>query len=218
MLIKPSHSHAELVNLGARWAKRQGFPVITTEIRAAGSREQPDVLAFRGQCSLLIEAKASRGDFLADFKKPERLAPDGGLGVYRLYLCPEGLIGLDDLPPKWGLLWARGQRVEPIKIPTGNIWPDYSTASRYPDNWAKFAHSPDYHAERAVMYSIARRHSLSRSEALYEAQIAELRTSAARLARRADALAEEIRILKLPAATSDLQPSQVAIPRQIKRK
>lgn len=218
MLIKPSHSHAELVNLGARWAKRQGFPVITTEIRAAGSREQPDVLAFRGQCSLLIEAKASRGDFLADFKKPERLAPDGGLGVYRLYLCPEGLIGLDDLPPKWGLLWARGQRVEPIKIPTGNIWPGYPIASRYPDNWGRFAHAPDYSAERAVMYSIARRRSLSRSEALYEAQIAELRTSAARLARRADALAEENRTLKLAAATSDLQPSQTAIARHINRK
>lgn len=215
--MKSGHTHADLVDLGARWAKRQGFPVVTTEIRAAGSREEPDVLAFRGQCSLLIEAKTSRGDFLADFKKPERIAAQGGLGVYRLYLCPAELLGLDDIPPKWGLLWARGQRIEQIRMPKGNIWPGYSEASRYPDTWGLFAHAPDHTAERAVMYSIARRRALSRSETKYETQIAQLWTAAAKLARRTDALAEENRMLKLAAAAASFQPGQTAIPRQIER-
>lgn len=208
------YTHANLVDLGARWVKRQGFPVVATEFRATGSREQPDVLAFRGQCSLLIEAKTSRSDFLADFKKPERISVHGGLGVYRLYLCPAELLGLHDIPPKWGLLWARGQRIEAIRMPPGNVWPGYAEASRYPDTWGSFAHVPDSAAERAIMYSIARRCALSRSDEKYEAQIAQLQTAAAKLSRQANALAEENRLLKLALATTGLPPDEPAIPRR----
>lgn len=140
-----------------------------------GSREQPDILAFRSQCSLLVEAKTSRDDFLADRRKPERIEPDRGLGVYRFYLCPEGLLAPADVPPKWGLLWAKGQRITSVKVPPGNIWPSYTAARRYPDTWGAFAHVANSGAELAVMYAIARRRRLSRSEAHYETQIAQLR-------------------------------------------
>lgn len=208
-------SHSDLVGLGARWAKRQGFPVVTTEIRANGSREEPDVLAFRGHCSLLIEAKTSRADFLADFKKPERNSDVGtGLGVYRLYLCPAELLAVQDIPQKWGLLWARGKRIEAVKMPLGNLWPDHISAQRYPGNWALFAHVPDHNAERAVMYSVARRRALTPTEERYEAQLRQLRADQARVARRADALAEENRLLRLAMATAGNQATEVALPRR----
>lgn len=213
--MESRHSHSDLVGLGARWARRQGFPVVTTEIRANGSREEPDVLAFRGKCSLLIEAKTSRADFFADFKKPERQSDAGsGLGVYRLYLCPAELLTIGDIPPKWGLLWARGRRIEAIKVPLGNTWPDHRTAQHYPNNWALYAHVPDQSAERAIMYSVARRRALTPTEQQYGAQLRQIRADRARLARRADALAEENRILRLAIATAGLPATERALPRR----
>ncbi|WP_288357089.1 hypothetical protein [uncultured Pseudomonas sp.] len=147
--------HARLVALGAAWLRRQGFPIVATELRCFGSREQPDVLGFRSHCSTLIEVKTSRGDFLADRKKPERAAR--GLGLYRFYLCPEGLLQVADLPPGWGLLVAIGSRVTEIVRPRGNLWPPAGQAAG--TEWEAFQHQPDMAAERQALFSIARRAS-----------------------------------------------------------
>jgi hypothetical protein len=61
--------------------------------------------------STLIECKASRSDFLSDKKKPFRQNPEFAMGRYRFFLCPWELIRVDELPGKWGLLWARNGRV-----------------------------------------------------------------------------------------------------------
>lgn len=146
--------HDELVRLGSRWVKRQGFPVIATEISAVGSREQPDIIGFRSTASVVVEVKVSRADFLADARKPER-APGGmGLGLYRFYLCPEGLLRAEDMPAGWGLLYARGRGVVEIKRPTGNTWPP---AGRAHGDWEAFQHPACHVKERAVLFSIARR-------------------------------------------------------------
>lgn len=152
----PSPEHDHLTLLGAKWLKKQGFAVVATEITAVGSREQPDVVGFRSTCSAIIEAKVSRSDFLADAKKPERGVEGAGLGVYRFYICPPGLIGMDELPAKWGLLYAgaSGRTVQEIHRPQGNIWP---SPGRAPGNWGEFQHTPDLVMERAVLFSIARR-------------------------------------------------------------
>lgn len=150
----PSPEHDQLTRLGAKWLKRQGFGVIATEITAAGSREQPDVIGFRSQCSAIIEVKVSRADFLADFKKPERNIEGKGLGVYRFYLCPEGVIQPSDLPPKWGLLHARGRAVLEINRPMGNVWPAHGAAI---GNWSDYQHEPCMPKERAILFSIAGR-------------------------------------------------------------
>ncbi len=92
--------HKLLVRLGERWLKRQGFAVVASELVTSGTREQADVIGFRSNCSAVIEAKASRSDFLADARKPHRVA--GGLGTYRFYLCPPEVIALSDLPERWG--------------------------------------------------------------------------------------------------------------------
>lgn len=150
----PSAAHDLLTSLGAKWLKKQGFAVIATEITASGSREQPDVIGFRSNCSAIIEAKVSRSDFLADRRKPERAIQGKGLGVYRFYLCPEGVIAPDDLPPKWGLLHARGRLVIDVRRPTGNIWP---APGSLVGNWPDYQHDPCPLKERAVLFSIARR-------------------------------------------------------------
>ncbi|MFA5649540.1 MAG: hypothetical protein WC914_00140 [Proteiniphilum sp.] len=80
--------------------------------------EQPDAFGFGSCGTQLIEVKLSRGDFLADKKKFFRINPEFGLGTFRSYLCPEGLISIDELPPKWGLLYVNeNKRVVKIKEP-----------------------------------------------------------------------------------------------------
>jgi len=149
-----SQEHDNLSSLGVKWFKRQGFPVVATEINAAGSREQADVVAFRSSCSAIIEVKVSRPDFIADRNKPERQVDGAGLGVYRFYLCPAGLILPEELPSRWGLLYAEiGKVVEVIK-PQGNIWPALECSV---GGWSEFQHAPDIETERSVLFSITRR-------------------------------------------------------------
>lgn len=156
----PSAQHAALVSLGAAWLRRNGFGVVATEIDVAGCREKPDVIGFRHSCSTLIEVKVSRSDFLADAKKPERRQTLRGIGIYRFYLCPAGIIDVDDLPPRWGLLHVVKGRVVDVVRPTGNLWPGLKEPGLPPscgEGWIRFQHEVDPHAERSVLYSIARR-------------------------------------------------------------
>ncbi|PRH19529.1 hypothetical protein [Burkholderia multivorans] len=180
--------HKLLVTLGERWLKRQGFAVVATELVTLGTREQADVIGFKSQCSAVIEAKASRSDFLADARKPHRIA--GGLGTYRFYLCPPDVIQVSDLPERWGLLYADGRTIREILRPTGNAWP--SPRSPFGD-WSAFQHEADQDAERGVLFSIARRRSLSRSDEQYERKLQDETRRADRLARENVDLAEKVR-------------------------
>lgn len=146
--------HRHLVYLGAKWLKRQGFAVVATEINALGCREQADVVGFRATCSAMIEAKASRSDFLADLKKSERSNPSQGIGVYRFFLSPPGVISIEDLPQGWGLLHAQGTRIIETLRPQGNLWPPSGS-----QNWKEWQHPSNLASERAVLFSIARRNA-----------------------------------------------------------
>lgn len=148
----PSGLHDSLSSLGAKWLKRQGFPVVATELVSIGCREQADVIGFRSNCSVVIESKVSRSDFFADLKKQHRLT--GGLGLYRFYLCPPDMIRPDELPERWGLLYAAGKKVVEVVRPQGNIWPGNETAM---ETWDRFKHKPDLAAERSILFSISRR-------------------------------------------------------------
>lgn len=147
-------AHAELVLVGARWAKRNGFSVVATELRSCGSLEIPDVIAFRSNCSLLIEAKTSRADFLADAKKPWRATGAPSVGTYRFYLTPPDVISHEDLPAGWGLIHASCRKTVDVVRPLGNLWPSYEHAI---DSWCEFRHISDALLERSILFSIARR-------------------------------------------------------------
>lgn len=158
----PSAEHDRLTHMAARWLRRNGFGVVATELRCAGAREEPDAIGFRGGASAIVEIKVSRSDFHADKAKPERQA--GGLGLYRFYLCPEGLIQPEELPERWGLVYAKGRRINVAVAPKGNLWPalirtlpEALRDAPWAEDWQAFQHEPDASAEWSALYSIARR-------------------------------------------------------------
>ena len=111
-------THRELCILSAKWLKQPGknwtCPYVALEVVTA-SEETPDVFGWNYWSTVLIEVKVSRSDFLADAKKPFRQNPEDGLGAFRYYCSPEGLIKLNDIPGNWGLLWLRSGKIEVIK-------------------------------------------------------------------------------------------------------
>ena len=78
---------------------------------ATGNGENPDAIGWYTGRTMLVECKVSRSDFLADRKKPFRANPERGLGLYRYFMAPKGLIKVDELPARRGLLEVNGGRV-----------------------------------------------------------------------------------------------------------
>lgn len=105
-------THASLCSLAVTWLKRAnsaGGPnctVAVSEVAGGWGGEIPDAIGFTlahdGTASTVIEAKVSRSDFLADKKKPHRQA--GGMGSWRYFMAPAGLIKPEELPEGWGLI------------------------------------------------------------------------------------------------------------------
>lgn len=108
-------THKELTFLGEKWLKKRGAGVVMREIRAyTRNNENPDIIGWVNSTSVMIECKTSRADFHADKKKLFRRFPEKGMGDFRIYLCPEGIIKPEDLPENWGLLWYDGKRIKTI--------------------------------------------------------------------------------------------------------
>lgn len=152
-------THKELVEIGYKWLlQRCGFAF--KELNAYTTYgEVPDVIGFRGDCSILLEAKMSRADFLADAKKLFRHYPWQGLGEHRFYICPEGLIKKEELPENWGLIYVKENgRIKVIhKAYQGNMY--------HQNKFERF----DAFGERALMYSALRRlHIKNRLPEIYE--------------------------------------------------
>ena len=113
--IKNTHAqHKRLVTLGAKWLLKHSpsksdfsclkSGIVVTEITSFTS-ESPDVLGFANDDkTVLLEAKISRADFKRDFKKFFRIYPEKGMGDFRMYITPPGLIKKEELPNGWGLL------------------------------------------------------------------------------------------------------------------
>lgn len=107
-------THAELVQVAARWLKRTvGCTVVLVEPPAM-DRESPDAIGWRSGWSVLVECKTSRADFCADQKKPYR--QQGRRLAHRCYyLTPPGLVAPDSVPHGWGLLETVGKVVRVVK-------------------------------------------------------------------------------------------------------
>lgn len=106
-------THAELVLAAGRWLRGAGrCTVVLEELCAAtGNGENPDAIGWYSTQTLLIECKASRSDFLADRKKSFRMDPSRGMGSYRYFMAPKGMLRSDEIPGRWGLLEVSGRRV-----------------------------------------------------------------------------------------------------------
>lgn len=113
-------NHTELCEVAKKWLVRpnsqrgHGCHVALSECRSGWGGEMPDAIGYRASSrvteTVVVEVKVSRSDFLADAKKPHRVE-GAGMGVYRYFMCPEGLIQPHEVPARWGLLWvnARGR-------------------------------------------------------------------------------------------------------------
>lgn len=103
-------THPQLVETARRWLCRR-CSVVTTEIAGSG-RDEPDALGWYGYgSSIFIECKVTRSDFLADRDKMHRRFPEHGIGQYRYYMAPAGLIRATELPDGYGLLEVKGKRI-----------------------------------------------------------------------------------------------------------
>jgi hypothetical protein len=159
-------THKELVQSAYRWVLNNAkcgmaFRELVT---SACNGECPDVIGFAGWGhSVLIECKASRSDFFADKKKSFRMYPDLGMGRYRFYCCPTGLLKTTDLPEKWGLLYVneKGQ-ARTIYNPYNGDRSDYSNI------WSG-GFEQNMKAEHGMMYSALRRiHTKGLLDKVYE--------------------------------------------------
>lgn len=114
--MNSTFTHKDLCALAVKWLKRSnsagghGCHIAVSETPTGWTGEIPDAIGFRASGSwddgsVLVEVKMSRSDFLADKRKPHRNGDVKGIGKWRYYLCPEGLIQPEDLPEKWGLLY-----------------------------------------------------------------------------------------------------------------
>jgi len=140
--------HDKLTSLGAKWLKNHSkniivpnCNIIANDLRTYTSTgEIPDVIGWCSWASILIETKVSREDFKKDFKKIFRINEFLGVGDFRYYLVPEGLITQNEIPKNWGLLYHSKNGIEIIK-----------TATKAESNLG---------CERTILLSIMRRENL----------------------------------------------------------
>lgn len=153
-------THADLCRRAEAWLKRQGCGVTIREPFRTHTvnREQPDAIGWRDGLSILVECKVSRSDFHSDKNKPFRSNPSKGMGDWRFYLCPPGVIEVSDLPQGWGLLWATGKIIRKIHGVPGNVgW------------WKEKPFEPCKRSESMYLASALRRLSLrGRLPEIYE--------------------------------------------------
>lgn len=93
--------HHALIQCAAAWLAKKHSVVITDMV--SGTSETPDAIGWAAWHSTLIECKASLADFRADADKYHR-RPGQGMGCFRYYMAPIGVIPVASLPEKWGLL------------------------------------------------------------------------------------------------------------------
>ena len=131
-MSKTDSLHYQLCLEGAKWLKRRKnakrwrtpWKYIAVEL-VCNAAENADVWATNGECSIVIEVKTSRADFIKDGKKWHRAETmkDYQSGNFRYYLAPAGMIRTDEMPEGWGLLEWDGKtitRVTPSQYRTVN--------------------------------------------------------------------------------------------------
>lgn len=152
--------HKDLIDIGYKWClKRCGFAfkeLVTMNI----SGEIPDIIGFNTDGTFLLEAKISRIDFLKDKKKFFRINSECGMGDWRFFICPTGLLKKTDLPNMWGLIEVSENnkvRISYNPFGKGNIY----------SNWLRNKKSTS--SEMKMLYSALRRlHLRKRIDEIYE--------------------------------------------------
>lgn len=114
-------THRKLCFIAAKFLRSKGIQPFhkcqysVCELERIG--ECPDAFGWGGSTTQLIEVKISRSDYLSDKKKLWRANSNMGIGKYRSYLCPDGLISPKEIPDNWGLLYFKKGKIVIVKQP-----------------------------------------------------------------------------------------------------
>lgn len=208
-------AHRALSALAVKWLRRansaggHGCQIAMSEGWAGWGGEIPDAIGFRAaghmDGTVVVEAKASRADFLADARKPHRLDPRRGVGRWRYYLCPEGMIEASELPERWGLLYAtqRGA-IRPIAGPAAMLrrTDRMFSHARFVETLESYAF-PERDTEREISMLV---HMLARvgDAELLNARLREANARASRLLRSNSELQAEVKQLRLRVLCGDV--------------
>lgn len=150
-------NHKELVEIAYKWILKRGSCGIAFKELKTAAIEIPDVIGFGSGFSSVIECKVSRADFLKDKLKPHRQV---GMGTFRYYLCPEGLITKDDLPAKWGLIYATTEQECRLIFDPKKAYCKPEVYDPGKDHYLQYysnAFDKDVRAEGKLLYSALRR-------------------------------------------------------------
>lgn len=122
-------THKQLCEIARMWLKRSlnanapACDIVFVETKNNVSGEIVDAIGFKvtgiAKGSTIVEVKTSREDFFKDQHKPHRRNPELGLGLYRYFMVPKGLISIDELPEKWGLIEVSNKCM--IKVVKGHV-------------------------------------------------------------------------------------------------
>lgn len=160
-------SHKEIVEIAYKWLIKNGSVGFAFKELKSISEEIPDVIGFNSWQSILIECKISRSDFFADKSKKHRQGK--GMGNWRFICCPKGMVKVEELPEKWGLIFVdiNGKakieydcRVKKVKEECVSQW----HRQQYPEGFyyrtiraEENMFEADSFSERNIMYSALRR-------------------------------------------------------------
>lgn len=179
--------HTELCVLGAKWLRfpaSRGGPgciISMSECQAADNGETPDAIGFRNagyeQHSVLVEAKTSRADFLADARKPHRIDAAKGMGEFRYFIAPAGLLNVAELPPKWGLIEVTGRS---MKVRAGHVLEPRKPELGYGRDFEPWRHPSNRAREMSLILKMLARVG---DVDLYQRELKVARNERARIAR-----------------------------------
>lgn len=113
-----------------------GCTIGAAEFTGGWSGQRVDAILFNAYGSFLVETKISRSDFLADSKKPHHQG-HGGVGRWRYYACPDGLIKPDELPQKWGLIYIPEKGAAYMPVGYGGSLPTGKKEKREGESWER---------------------------------------------------------------------------------
>ena len=139
-------THSQLCDIGEKYLRNTMNCKVTAKELVSCNAEIPDVIGFKEAYSYLLEAKTSRADFFADKKKPFRIDDTEGMGNFRYFICEKGLIKIEDLPHKWGLIYVNEKGK--ARLIHGN------QGNQYRED---FLFTANIEAENSLMFSMLRR-------------------------------------------------------------
>lgn len=120
---KVQREHDELCRRAEKWLNQINCKVVIRDPFRCHTNEAPDAIGWRDGISILLECKVSRSDFFADKHKSFRQDPAKGMGDWRFYLCPKGVIRVEDLPSGWGLLYVTEKSIQKVHgVPPNTRW------------------------------------------------------------------------------------------------